>query len=62
MPLNRQIGNDIIAGTFIVAGLNDDIISLSGKQIEQYKDRFRDIEMFGFSFDLNKDNKGHFER
>jgi hypothetical protein len=62
LPLNRQIGNDIIAGTFIVAGLKEDIASLTEKQIEQYKERFKDIEVFGFSLDLNKDNKGHFER
>lgn len=44
LPLNRFIGHDIISGTFIIAG-NDqktgEITSLTKKQVEKYKDRFR---------------------
>ena len=42
LELNRSITNDIIAGTFIVAGQHDgDTISLSRKQIKKYKKRFK---------------------
>lgn len=42
MELNRKLGNDIIAGTFIIAGQHyGDTISLSRKQIKKYKDMFR---------------------
>ena len=42
LELNRSITNDIIAGTFIVAGQHyGDTISLSRKQIKKYKKRFR---------------------
>ena len=42
MELNRRLGNDIIAGTFLVVGQhNGDTISLSRKQIRKYKKRFR---------------------
>ena len=43
LPLNRDIGHDIIAGTFIVAGddyENGDFKSLNDDQILRYKMRF----------------------
>ena len=43
LPLNRDIGHDIIAGTFIVAGddyENGDFKSLTKEQVEKYKERF----------------------
>lgn len=43
MPLNRDIGYDIIAGTFIIAGDdydNGDFKSLTNEQVEKYKKRF----------------------
>ena len=42
LELNRSITNDIIAGTFFIAGQHGgDTISLSRKQIKKYKKRFR---------------------
>lgn len=42
LELNRSITNDIIAGTFIIAGQHDgETISLSRKQIKKYKKRFK---------------------
>ena len=42
LALNRVIPNDIIAGTFIVAGQHlGETISLSRKQIKKYKKRFK---------------------
>lgn len=42
LPLNRFIDYDIIAGTFIIAGHKDsETISLSRKQIKNYKEVFR---------------------
>lgn len=42
LTLNRVIPNDIIAGTFIVAGQHfGETISLSKKQIKKYKKRFK---------------------
>ena len=43
---NRRIGNDIIAGVFYVVGENDDaeLISLTGEQMQTYKERFRNPE------------------
>lgn len=43
LPLNRDIGYDIIAGTFIIAGddiENGDFKSLTKDQVEKYKKRF----------------------
>lgn len=43
LPLNRYIGHDIIAGTFIIAGddyENGDFKSLTEEQIKKYKERF----------------------
>lgn len=56
LELNRAITNDIIAGTFIVAGQHyGDTISLSRKQIKKYKKRFR-LENDKKLQDLKKDN------
>lgn len=56
LELNRAITNDIIAGTFIVAGQHyGDTISLSRKQIKEYKKRFR-LENDKELQDLKKDN------
>ena len=42
LELNRLVGNDIIAGTFFIAGqLNGETISLSRKQIKKYRKIFR---------------------
>lgn len=42
LELNRAIENDIIAGTFFIAGQHQGkTISLSRKQIKKYKKRFR---------------------
>lgn len=42
LELNRLVGNDVIAGTFFIAGQhNGDTISLSRKQIKKYKKIFR---------------------
>jgi len=48
LPLNREINADVIAGTFIIAGLDDDveIASLNDKQVDMYKEKFHDIELF----------------
>lgn len=64
LPLNREINADIIAGTFIIAGLDEDgeIASLSDGQVDMYKGKFHDIELFGVSFADNKSNKDKIER
>ena len=42
LKLNRCIGNDIIAGTFIIVGQHyGETISLSRKQIKKYKNIFK---------------------
>ncbi len=48
LPGNRSLGNDIIAGTFFVAGSNDDgdFVSLAEDKIRQYSDRFQKPEAF----------------
>jgi len=43
LPLNRYIGHDIIAGTFVIAGddyENGEFKSLTEEQIKKYKERF----------------------
>ena len=42
LPLNRDIGHDIIAGTFILVGDDGsgEDLSLTDEQIEKYKKRF----------------------
>ena len=45
LPLNRDIGHDIIAGTFIIAGNDDstgEFISLTNEQKEKYKNIFNE--------------------
>ena len=48
LPGNRSLGNDIIAGTFFVAGSNDDgdFVSLTEDKIRQYSVRFQKPETF----------------
>lgn len=48
LPGNRSLGNDIIAGTFLVVGSNDDgdFVSLTEDKIRQYSDRFQTPEIF----------------
>lgn len=42
LPMNRIVPNDIICGTFFIAGQHEgETISLSKKQIKKYKKRFR---------------------
>ena len=42
LPMNRIIKNDIICGTFIIAGQkNGESISLTDKQIRKYKSYFK---------------------
>ena len=42
LELNRKVGQDVIAGTFIITGQHyGETISLSRKQIKKYKKRFR---------------------
>ncbi len=45
---NRRIGDEIIAGTFFVAGIDDDgeITSLPDDKIEKYRKRFWRIEKY----------------
>jgi len=44
LPLNRDIGHDIIAGNFIIVGDNDtgEDRSLTDEQISKYKERFNE--------------------
>lgn len=45
LPFNRDIGHDIIAGTFIIAGddyINGDFKSLTKEQIKKYKEKFNE--------------------
>lgn len=64
LPLNRQVGNDIIVGTFIIAGIGDDgeLSSLSDKQIEKYKDKFNDLDLPEFNIETEDHNKSFIER
>ena len=64
LPLNRQVGNDIIAGTFIIAGIGEDgeLASLSDKQIEKYKDKFNDLDLSGLNIEPEKHTKTIIER
>ena len=63
-PLNRQVGNDIIAGTFIIAGIGDDgeLTSLSDKQIEEYKDKFNDLDLSELNVEPGNHSKTIIER
>lgn len=45
LPLNRYIGHDIIAGTFIIVGDDPDIgedRSLTDEQVKHYQERFNE--------------------
>lgn len=46
MKANRRVGNDIIAGTFFIAGDQglEYLVSLTEEQVEQYTERFQKIE------------------
>ena len=53
LPFNRALRDedgkiyDIVAGTFLIAGLREDNFgSLSSEQIEKYKEQFRQPELF----------------
>jgi len=49
LPLNRRVGGDIIAGTFIVCGIdnrNASFSSLSDEQVKHYSDMFKTIEIY----------------
>ncbi len=49
LPLNRQFGNDIFAGTFIICGLdeqNASFASLSDEQVRYYTNMFGTIEIY----------------
>ena len=43
---NRRLGNDVIAGTFLIVGANDSeyFCSLSDEDIEKYQEQFQEIE------------------
>ena len=45
---NRCVGNEIIAGTFIVVGIdkNGNFKSLTDEQVSRYYDRFKEIEEY----------------
>lgn len=45
---NRRIENEIIAGTFIVVGIdeNGNFKSLTDEQVSRYSDRFKEIEQY----------------
>ena len=51
-PLNRSVGSDIIFGTFLICGQDDEgeSVSLTDEQIKQYSERFAEPEHFSFSF------------
>ena len=41
LPANRQVGSDIIAGTFLIVGeADDDFCSLSDEDVSYYTERF----------------------
>jgi len=49
LPLNRRIGHDIIAGNFIVCGVdnrNSSFSSLTEAQVKRYQEKFSNIELF----------------
>ena len=49
LPLNRRIGHDIIAGSFLVCGTDDrtaSFSSLTDEQIKRYMDKYKAIEFF----------------
>ncbi len=49
LPGNRRVGDDIIAGTFFVAALNDEdgsLVSLTDAEINKISELFSEIEEF----------------
>lgn len=47
LPANRRLGNDVIAGRFIIVGVDEGehFKSLSQQDIKKYTDQFQEIEM-----------------
>ena len=62
LPLNRRIGHDIIAGSFIVCGTDDrtsSFSSLTDEQVKRYQEKFSPIEIYirgnnNLSFNITK--------
>ena len=49
LPLNRRIGDDIIAGVFIICGLDDrtsSFASLTSEQAKRYMGMFSTVELY----------------
>ena len=46
LQANRRVGRDVIAGTFFIAGDDgsEDLISLTDEQVNEYKERFHELE------------------
>ena len=54
LPLNRRVGNDIIAGVFYVVGVDREgnLCSLPADKMQEYRERFAEIECYeNISFD-----------
>lgn len=59
LPLNRKVGHDIIAGNFIVCGIDDrnaSFSSLSDEQMKKYKAMFQPIELYMGSLFKSKED------
>lgn len=49
LPLNRRIGDDIIAGSFIICGIDDrnaSFASLTSEQVKYYEEMFSTVELY----------------
>ena len=46
LQANRRVGRDVIAGTFFIAGDDgsEDLVSLTDEQVNEYKERFHELE------------------
>ena len=46
LQANRRVGRDVIAGTFFIAGddESEDLVSLTDEQVNEYKERFHELE------------------
>ena len=46
LQANRHVGRDVIAGTFFIAGDDgsEDLVSLTDEQVNEYKERFHELE------------------
>ena len=46
LQANRRVGRDVIAGTFFIAGDDgsEDLVSLTDEQVDEYKERFHELE------------------